>query len=59
MRPGSAYRKIFNPRTFNEDFVETNEPEVFIRGNIETQNETTEQVRPKKKVVINKRDEEM
>mmetsp|Transcript_6894 Transcript_6894/g.8228 ORF Transcript_6894/g.8228 Transcript_6894/m.8228 type:complete len:137 (+) Transcript_6894:239-649(+) len=33
-RPGSAYRKVFNPKTWNEDFVETDEPEIYIRGDI-------------------------
>lgn len=52
-RPGSAYRKVFNPKTWNEDFVETNEPELFIRGDV---NKQPEQIRPKKKVAIGQRD---
>ncbi len=36
-RPASAYRKVFNPKTWNEDFVETDEPELFIRGDASKQ----------------------
>ena len=35
--------------------METDEPEFFIMGNLEAQ-ATPEQIRPKKKVAINKRD---
>ena len=28
-RPGSAYRKVFNVKTFEDDIVETDEPEFF------------------------------
>ena len=58
-RPATAFRKVFNPRTFNEELVETTEAELYIEGDIQAQIESTEQVRPKKKVVINKRDEAM
>ena len=52
-RPASAYRKVFNMKTFQDEFVETDEPELYVRGNIAPQ---PEQIRPKKKVVINQRD---
>ena len=32
-RPASAYRKVFNPKTWSEDFVETDEPEFYVRAN--------------------------
>ena len=32
IRPASAYRKVFNPKTWSEDFVETDEPELYIRS---------------------------
>ena len=31
-RPGSAYRRVFNKKTFNEEMVETHDPEVYIEG---------------------------
>ena len=46
---------MFNPKTWNEDYVETDEPEVFIRGDSQA---NPEQVRPKKKAVISRRDQE-
>ena len=33
-RPASAYRKVFNMKTFQDEFVETDEPELYVRGNI-------------------------
>lgn len=52
-RPGSAYRKVFNPKTWKSDMVETDEPEVFIRGDRTAE---PEQFRPKTKVLLSKRD---
>ena len=34
-RPASAYRKVFNSKTFSEELVETDEPEVFIMGDLD------------------------
>lgn len=55
-RPGTAYRKVFNTKTWTEDFVETDEPELYIKGNGDEQQ--PEQIRPKKKVALTKRDHE-
>jgi len=46
---------VFNPKTWSEDYVETEDPEVFIRGDSQA---NPEQVRPKKKAVISRRDQE-
>ena len=54
-QPASAYRKVFNPKTFQEELVETEEPEVFIMGDIEAQ-AMPDQIRPKKKIAIGRRD---
>ena len=33
-RPASAYRRVFNPKTWSEDFVETNEPEFYVSSDV-------------------------
>lgn len=55
-RPASAYRKVFNTKTWSDDLVETNEPEFFVRTDATSLQ--PQQVRPKKKVAISQRDKE-
>ena len=55
-RPGSAYRKKFNPKTFDHDLLEeTDEPEFLVKA---SGDELIEKVRPKKKILMTKKEME-